>query len=86
MSRIICQGTPKVKPTRTTPRRPGRFGAGILAYVPSSGRLDYTDADYAWYLANVVAVAESGPSGAELDRLADESEAVALMERGIRPF
>jgi hypothetical protein len=34
MSRILALSSIKVKPTRKTTREFGRFGAGILAFVP----------------------------------------------------
>lgn len=48
MSRIIALPSLKSKPTRRTARPDAPFGAGILPYRPSSGRMPYTAEDLAW--------------------------------------
>jgi hypothetical protein len=54
MSRMMCVATPKVKPTRTSPRPSTRFGAGILRYVPTSAPTPFTTDDIAWLNQNPV--------------------------------
>jgi hypothetical protein len=86
------------RPVKSAPRvRPAarRFGAGLLAFVPSFGTAPYTARDAAWQAASnagrpdwaaVLHAAESGPTDAELDDLAGQHEAITLASRGIRAY
>lgn len=73
MSRIIALPTIKVKPPRRTPRKPGRFGAGLVASIPAYAT-DHTAADEAWLV--------SQHASAE-DRHFDELEAEAIAQARI---
>lgn len=68
MIRIFTVKSPKVKPTRNTPRTPGRFGAGLLASIPAHVA-PITTADEAWYVEQQAAAE---------DRHYDELEAEAI--------
>jgi hypothetical protein len=59
---------PPVKPARTTPHKPGRFGAGILAWTPAYPETHSAE-DEAWYVANV-----SARESEAYDRMLAEAE------------
>jgi hypothetical protein len=73
MSRMICIATPRVKPTRHASRPAANFGAGILRALPYAGRMPYTTADEAWYVANVVAETAAAAADRRMDEQARES-------------
>ena len=72
MSRMICVSTPRVKPARRRPADPHPFGAGILPYHPSAGRVPYTieDLDAA---AQMFANAENDRENRRLEQRAGEA-------------
>lgn len=80
---IVAISKPRVKPTRNTPRRPGRFGAGLLRSLPTDRR-NHTASDEAW------AAQSFGDAERSFHRDVDRHAAMALaqdrMDRGFCPF
>jgi hypothetical protein len=58
---------PPVKPTRNSPRKPGRFGAGIVTWTPAYPETHSAE-DEAWYVENV-----SARESEAFDRMLDEA-------------
>jgi len=78
MSRIFCQNSPKVKPTRRTPRPESRFGAGILRWTPAPVAYGFVPLPE----DEAAAAQMFGASESDFDRLAAESLAVDQLSRG----
>jgi hypothetical protein len=79
---IMTVFRPPVKRTRKTPRRPGRFGAGVLRATPCYAET-CTAADAAW-AAQAFAEQREREDRAMLERAADEALTIQRMADGWR--
>lgn len=77
MRRIMTTTVPPVKPLRNTTRRPGRFGAGLIASRPTTPA-PFTFSDSQWWAAE-----QASAEDRHYDRLADEAAFMDRYDRGL---